>query len=72
MESADGRVAGRKLIRASGERDWRDNRLPLEGEVTLTDRALEWMVAWRSWEVRKMGERGTRDALDWLGTRRAE
>ena len=72
MESTNGRAAVSELIRVSGERVWRDNRPPLEGEVMVTDRALGWMVTWTSWEVRKMGERGTSDALDWLGTRRAE
>ena len=33
METTDGRAAISEAIRASGERVWRDNRPPLDGEV---------------------------------------
>jgi hypothetical protein len=33
MEMSEGRAAVREVARASGERVWRDNRPPLEGEV---------------------------------------
>ena len=33
MGRTEGRAAIREAIRASGERVWRDNRPPLDGEV---------------------------------------
>ena len=44
METREGRASVREEIRESGERVWRDNRPPGEGEVIWTDRALRWMV----------------------------